>query len=287
MVLMHGGGSNLENLRATPVWFAEMLSRCGFIVVVYDKHGLGESGGNYAISTFDDYVDDAGHAAAYLSQRKDVDDSRIGILGFSQGGRLAPVAAVRYPHFSFVASVSGPIASVKETRLYALKSSYREAEVPDEVLHLVMPIWDRYLDAVAERSTDALAAIARIAEEIDDGFGGALLPPTSGNLPTGGIFNSMGRDYTEELVQLDVPWFSLYGSEDLTVPVKTSTANIKRIRKASGNYEMEYLVIKGVGHSFSNADDTKSHAFEINILAWLFEQADIEIHPTGGHSGDR
>jgi len=286
MVMMHGGGSNVENLRSAPTFFAELLVRCGFAVVTYDKHGTGESGGDYASSTFDTFVADAGYAGKFLSRHAEVDDSRIGILGFSQGGRLAPVVATRYPHFSFVASVSGPIASVKETRMYALESGFREAGVSESIIQEAMPFWSRHFDAITHRDQELLQKISEEARTTTD-LNHALLPPSARQLQMNGILNSMGRDYTEELSALSVPWYSLYGEADIIVPVETSIANIERIRSTSGNSDIEIKTIPGVGHSFVSADRSRSHRFELDVLAWLFETADVDIHPTGVHTANR
>jgi len=284
MVLMHGGGRNVELLRSTPAFFAELLVRCGFAVITYDKHGLGDSGGDYGTSTFDTFVADAGQAGKLLSRHEEVDDSRIGILGFSQGGRLAPVAAVRYPHFAFAASVSGPIATVKETRLYAIEASYREAGVPDTTLKKVMPFWDQHLDALAEADEEKLESVRTASQEIDDGYNGGLLPPRPRDIAESAIFNSLGKDYTKELNALSVPWFSIFGEVDRVVPVSVSINNINVIKSASGNDQIEYRTIPNVGHSFMSADRSSSHRFEFDVLAWLFDQANIDIHPTGAHS---
>jgi len=282
LALMHGGGSNIEVLRSTPSWFAEMAVRCGFAVITWDKHGLGESGGDYASSTMDTFVEDAGAAGKLLSRHEEVDDSRIGILGFSQGGRLAPVVANRYPHYAFAASVSGPIASVKETRLYALELDWRRLGVAESSIQGVMPLWNRYLTALGDDDAEAMAEVAADVAAHDDGYRGQLLPPGPDDTPRDGIFNSMGRDYIEELVNLQTPWFSLFGGADRIVPVDVSIANIDRIKKASGNEAISYTVIEGAGHSFSYQDGREGmHRFDLDMLAWIMEQADIPIHIEG------
>lgn len=286
LALMHGGGSNIEILRITPRFFAQMLVRCGFVVITWDKHGLGDSGGDYATSTFDDFVNDAGAATKLLARHPEVDDTRIGVLGFSQGGRLAPVTAHRHEWVSFAGSVSGPIAGVAETRLFAIKNSFLDAGVSPAAVDAAMVYWRRHLDAVAAGNAEELQAVFDDAQSFDDGYRGQLLPPAPDELPATGIYNSMGRDYTEELLSFDKPWFSIYGQADRVVPVDVSVANIERIRRSASNEGIEVRVIPGFGHSFRNTDSGEEYPFERDVLAWLMAQADIDIHASsGGHQG--
>jgi len=278
LALMHGGGSNIDILRITPRFFARMLVRCGFVVITWDKHGLGESGGDYASSTFDDFVADAGAASKLLARHREVDDARIGILGFSQGGRLAPVTAHRHEWVSFAASVSGPIAGVAETRLYAIKNSFLDAGVSPDAVDAAMAYWERHLDAVAAGNAEELQSVFESARSFDDGYRGQLLPPAPDQLPATGIYNSMGRDYTEELMSFDKPWFSIYGEADRVVPVDISVANIERVRRNAPNQNIDVRVIPGFGHSFRNADSGEEYPFEREVLAWLMEKADVDMH---------
>lgn len=286
LALMHGGGGNIDILRITPRFFARMLVRCGFVVITWDKHGLGNSEGDFRASNFDDYVADASAAAKVLARHPAVDDSRIGVLGFSQGGRLAPVAAHRHEWISFAASVSGPIAGVRETRLFAVKNSFLDAGVPGSVVEAVMPFWETHLEAVASGDLDRVRAAHDQARDFDDGYRGQLLPPAPDNMPPGGIYNSMGLDYTEELLTFTKPWFAIYGAEDRVVPVEVSTDNIKRIRSASGNESIEVRVIPGYNHSFRNPETEEEYPFETAVLAWLMQQTGIDVHAaSNGHHG--
>lgn len=285
MALMHGGGGNIEILRITPRFFGRMLARCGFVVVTWDKHGLGESEGDYASSTFDDFVADAGAAGKWLARHEEVDDRRIGVLGFSQGGRLAPVTAHRHAWFSFAASVSGPIAPVKDTRIFALRNSFLDAGVSPEVVEMVMRYWERHLDAVAIGDREAIDRIAAEARETGDGLGGQLLPPDADHLPPGGIYNSMGRDYTEELLSFKKPWYAIFGDADRVVPVPTSIANIERIRQESSNPSIRIRIVPGVDHGFRNPATSAEFPFEREVLAWLMETAGVPLHAGGSHGG--
>jgi uncharacterized protein len=95
----------------------------GFVVLTYDKRGVGASGGTYLESATPENVENlAGDAIAalrVLSTRQDVDPGRIGLAGGSQAGWIVPRAAARSPLVRFAVVTSGPAVSVGEQELYA------------------------------------------------------------------------------------------------------------------------------------------------------------------------
>lgn len=69
---------------------AKALAEAGFLVVRYDKRGIGQSGGRPETATLGDYADDARAIVDYLRKnRKDVDDDRIAVVGHSEGAWVA------------------------------------------------------------------------------------------------------------------------------------------------------------------------------------------------------
>lgn len=271
IVVMHGGGSNPAVLRSTPYWLAPRMAACGVAALVYDKRGTGDSGGDYAQSTFDDFVTDAGSAASVLQKRKDVDKRAIGVLGFSQGGRLAPVAASRYPVFTFVASVSGPFTPVEDTRFYALRNAFAQAGVADSTMNIVMPLWRKHFDAVASRNASQLEALDNELIMLSDVVPTQLLPPTSADIPATGIYNSMGRDYAAPLASMTAPWFLLYGELDLTVPVEASLEIMRHHMACAGNEDVQVHVVPGVGHGFVDPETGVQMAFDALYFEWILE----------------
>ncbi len=271
IVLVHGGGSNVRLIRDTPHFFAPRLANCGFAALVYDKRGTGESGGDYASSTFDDFIADAGNGVQLLANHKSIDPDRIGIVGFSQGGRLAPVIAVRYPEVDFAVSVSGPLTSVADTRLYALKHSFIDAGVSDSTMQWVMPLWQQHFKAIINKNKQELQDLDKIIANRAAQVHSSLLPPLSDALPQTGIYNSLGRDYTTELSRLNVPWFSLYGDADVVVPVKQSVTILHKRMEAGDNDQYEVKVVPNATHSFLNTETRRPIGFEEMVMSWLQE----------------
>jgi pimeloyl-ACP methyl ester carboxylesterase len=74
---------------------AGALADAGFVVLRYDKRGVGQSGGRPEAAALADYADDARAAVTFLAGRKDVDPNRIAMIGHSEGGSVAMLAAAK------------------------------------------------------------------------------------------------------------------------------------------------------------------------------------------------
>ena len=80
---------------------ADALTRRGIAVLRMDDRGVGGSTGNVLASTEDDLTDDALAGVAFLRSRKEIDSARIGLVGHSEGGMVAALAASRFPGHRF------------------------------------------------------------------------------------------------------------------------------------------------------------------------------------------
>lgn len=76
---------------------ADHLTRNGFVVLRYDKRGVGASEGEYKSATTHDFASDAAAAVAYLKIREEIDKTRVGLIGHSEGGVIAPIVAANKP----------------------------------------------------------------------------------------------------------------------------------------------------------------------------------------------
>jgi len=97
VVLVGGSGATDRDdvVHGIPVLgeIAGALADAGFIVVRYDKRGVGQSGGRTETSTIADLAEDARAVVKLLSNRKDVDRKRIVVAGHGDGGAVALIAA--------------------------------------------------------------------------------------------------------------------------------------------------------------------------------------------------
>lgn len=132
-VILHGSGTS-DRTQTWAADFARGLAVRGFAVLLPDKRGSGESGGDWRTASFEDLADDALAAVEALRGVAGVDGKRIGLVGLSQGGHVAPLAARRSPAVAFVVDVSGSAVPITEQVVDEVeKLAQRAGFTPEQV----------------------------------------------------------------------------------------------------------------------------------------------------------
>lgn len=116
---------------------ADTLARRGIAVLRLDDRGTGESGGVFTTATTQDFSEDAEDAVRWLKSLRDVDSTRVAIVGHSEGGLIAPMVAARGTRLAAIALMAGPAWTgrriVHEQNRYAASQSLSGAAL-DSVL---------------------------------------------------------------------------------------------------------------------------------------------------------
>ncbi len=87
---------------------ADTLSRRGIAVLRLDDRSIGGSDRGPLTATTADFADDIRSALAWLRTRADVDASRLGLVGHSEGAMIAPMVAATDPRLRGIALIAGP-----------------------------------------------------------------------------------------------------------------------------------------------------------------------------------
>lgn len=96
---------------------AGALADAGFLVLRYDKRGIGQSGGRPESATLTDYADDLRAAVKYITDRKDVDRRRVAVVGHSEGGSVSMIAASKDKRIAAAALLAAPGLTGAEVNL--------------------------------------------------------------------------------------------------------------------------------------------------------------------------
>lgn len=111
ILLITGSGSQdrdetIMGHKPFKLW-ADALTRRGFAVLRLDDRGVGGTGGDAEHATTADLATDVEAGLAYLRTRQEIDPKRIGLMGHSEGGVIAPMVAAQDPGVAFIVLLAG------------------------------------------------------------------------------------------------------------------------------------------------------------------------------------
>jgi len=111
VVLITGSGPNNRDEEVAGhkpfLVLSDFLTKNGFAVLRFDKRGIAQSKGNYNTATTVDFASDAEAAVNYLLTRKEINKTKIGLMGHSEGGVISPIVAVQNKNVSFIVLLAG------------------------------------------------------------------------------------------------------------------------------------------------------------------------------------
>ncbi len=81
--------------------------RAGFAVLTFDKRGCGDSTGSWLTSSLDDMAADGRALFDWVAARPEVEAARIGLVGVSQGGWVAPLVVSGRADVAFIIALTG------------------------------------------------------------------------------------------------------------------------------------------------------------------------------------
>ena len=143
VVLVHGSG---PETRKEPSFYARHFARHNFTALAYDKRGAGQSTGELYESDYNDYAGDALAAVQSLQQTPGVDSKCIGLIGFSEGEWVGPLAASHSSDIAFVIVVApsgvSPSAQVNEEIAIRMRARGAAPAHIDRALALNRQVFD-------------------------------------------------------------------------------------------------------------------------------------------------
>jgi len=228
---------------------ADYLTRRGIEVLRSDKRGVGESGGRYSTATTADFASDAGAGVAFLKSRAEVDPKKIGLIGHSEGGMIAPMVAAHDDSVAFIvmmagAGVRGDVTLPEQKRLLmeAAGVPHATAARAAEQEAAIIAMVEKEPDPAALRKevTQRFGASDEVKEMVD-----ALLTPWMRYFLT--------YDPAVALREVHCPVLALNGSKDLQVPAALNLPAIGRALEEGGNRYFEAVEMPGLNHLFQPA----------------------------------
>jgi pimeloyl-ACP methyl ester carboxylesterase len=231
---------------------ADYLTRRGIAVLRYEKRGVGRSTGSYTTATQQDFASDAQAAFEWLRRQPDIDKSRVGLIGHSEGAEIAPIVARDDPNVAFTVLLSAPAESGAETIASQAKAIALASGVPIATAAKNDALERRILAAVAAApdAASAKSAAEKLMLEAGVPRGQAEAQATQVGSPWFRAF--LNDDPLPALRALRVPTLVIAGAKDLQV---LPARNLPLIRKAlASNKRSKIIELPGLNHLLQPAD---------------------------------
>ncbi len=244
LLLLHGSG---PDGRENPYYgiLAEAFARRGFVVLIYDKRGSGQSAGDWRSVPFGALVDDAVAAMRTLRVHPTVDSTRVGIWGGSEGAGIAPEVADRVPGTAFLILQSMSGVTFGEQYLHQAAHEFRGN--PDDsaaVLRL-----QRLKIEYARAGTGWTEYEAAVRAAAGQPYAPYASPATSDNWWWAWYRTKMDYSPGPALEQIRIPVLAVWGGADPLIPVAESRAAVLAARREAGVAGDSLLVIEGASHT--------------------------------------
>jgi len=246
IVLVHGSGA--ENREYILPW-ARFLIRRGIAVLGYDKRGVGGSTGDWNTASFDDLAGDVVAAVEYLHARRDIERTKIGILGVSQAGWVMPLAAVRTPDIAFLISVSGAGVVPADTTLDEARNEMAFARMRPEVIEQILNVMrlEYRFAQTGEGWDDYIATRQQLATRL------GAPPPNFPGTEDDPLWRTMRAFYFYDpgptLRRLRTPTLAIFGELDNNILAEKNKAAWDAALKVSGNRDYTLRILPKANHS--------------------------------------
>ncbi|HXU82667.1 MAG TPA: alpha/beta fold hydrolase [Polyangia bacterium] len=253
VVLLHGSGPQSRWGRHR--YWADQLARAGVATLIYDKRGSGDSGGDWRRSSFEALADDALGAVRLLAARADIDRTRIGLFGHSQGGVIAPLAASRGRpgEVAFVVAADTIAGPIYEQDLYRHERALPTELTPAERKQS-LALFRLFVDVA--RGIKPYDELERASAPVRQTrwYQDLELPPRDHWL--WGFYRATGNlDTLPIWSQVKVPVLLVYGQRDQLVPVDEGIHRIEGALAQAGNHRYESVVIPRAAHDLTVRPD--------------------------------
>ncbi|MFN2513741.1 MAG: alpha/beta hydrolase family protein [Pyrinomonadaceae bacterium] len=248
---------------------SDYLTRRGIAVLRVDDRGVGGStgDGSFDKTTSENFAEDVLAGVAFLKTRRDINPRQIGLIGHSEGGIIAPLAAARSVDVAFIVLMAGPGVTGEEGFPNQLSSTAKASGASDEsiawnrrlLLQMFSIIKEEKDNAAADKKIRELRAkmLAEMSEEQRKKYG---IPVDAMD----GVIKLMltpwfrfylTHDPRATLKKVRVPVLAITGERDLqVVPAGENLAAIAEALKAGGNKDSTVVEVPKLNHLFQTSE---------------------------------
>ncbi|MEZ6136868.1 MAG: alpha/beta fold hydrolase [Pirellulaceae bacterium] len=237
---------------------ADHLTRRGIAVLRFDDRGVGESQGQFATATSEDFASDVAACVGFLRADQRIDAGKIGLIGHSEGGLIAPLVAAQDNEIAFAVLLAGTgVNGDKILRRQMRMIMEAEAVAEDEIVRQLQ-IQSIFLDLAKQRpplnKDEFIAAAERdvaaflTKAEKDSGTDKVMIDAAADQVLSPWFRFFLTYEPASTLEKLSCPLLAIGGSRDVQVDAKQNLPVIAAALERSKSTNFKTVELPGHNH---------------------------------------
>lgn len=283
-------------------YLSDSLAKTGIASLRVDDRGVGGTTGVYSEATTYDFAQDALAAVRFLKTRPDI--GKVGLIGHSEGGAAAIIAASESKDVAFIVTLAGLASKAITTLKYQNRAIIESTGIAANDKRRYETITMMMLDTAYQYADDpSLESRLRNTyatwKRTDDSTFLANNPGKEDHVRF--FLESYVRLAQSDwyryqirfepdiyLKKIKVPFLALNGDKDIMVPAQLNLSNIREVMTAAGNGKVSVVSLPGLNHLFLRCEkctneelpklsgDFDDSAWQI-IKKWIIQQQAMNL----------
>jgi fermentation-respiration switch protein FrsA (DUF1100 family) len=297
-ILITGSGGqdrNEEIFEHKPFWvIADHLTRAGIAVLRVDDRGMGGSSKGEASggATSFDFAGDVGAGMDFLQRHERIAPDKIGLIGHSEGGVIAPLVARERNDVAFAVLLAG--TGVRGDKLLVMQNAaiMRASDIDEETISAACSAQERLFAIVLDSALSPQELETRLTRviQVEEEFQKASAEDQAQGLKTAlaqltnpWMVTFIRHDPAAVLRKVRCPVLALNGELDLQVPFKANLDGIAMALEAAENPDFTTRAFPGLNHLYQHCETGLiaeygkiEETFSVEVLevmrAWIGER---------------
>lgn len=254
VILITGSGKqnrDEEILRHKPfLVLSDYLTKKGIAILRFDDRGAGESTGDYTKASTIDFARDVQAGVDYLKTRKEINKSKIGLIGHSEGGVIAPMIAGNSKDIHFIVLLAAP--GLRGDKLLLLQKEILEKQFgfPENDIQKGQEIFKGAYDIILASTVNDENLKNNLSNYAQSKFDDKTAKSFVDQITNVWWYNFLRIDPAVALAKVKCPVLALNGSKDLQVPATVNLDTIKKVLIKAGNKNITIKELPGLNHLF-------------------------------------
>ena len=233
---------------------ADYLTKKGIAVLRFDDRGVGKSTGVFKTAATLDFANDVRAGVAYLQSRKEIDKSKIGLIGHSEGGIIAPIAAGNSKDIDFIVLLAGTGIRGDQLMLLQKETIERQMGVSENEIQKGQGMLKEVYDIIVSSSVNDITLKSKVNSSLKLKLGSTMndnqISALSSQITSPWMIGFLKLDPAIALEKVKCPVLALNGEKDLQVSADVNLDAIKTALAKGGNKKVTTKKLPNLNHLF-------------------------------------